>query len=289
MGERITDLTETESVDDNDLLTFVDVSDTLYSVNGTNKKVKKSNLIKDLTVDNLASGVLDTDLSSVSGNDDTIPSAKATKAFIDSLTNGWIPAEETWTYASSTTFTISGDKTGKYQKGDKIKLTQTSVKYFYIIGVSYSSNNTTITVTGGSDYSLANATITKPYFSKAENPQGFPHWFSYTASVGGFSTPPTMITRFCLKGTSCILNFVSTTNGTSNSTGFTISLPITAKTISNYSWRAQILAVDNGNFANNGTSYIESGIAVARLYINGANNWTPSGNKSANGQITYEI
>ncbi len=254
MGERITDLTETGSVDDNDLLTFVDVSDTLYSTNGTNKKVQKVNLLKGLVPE-----------------------------------NGWIPAEETWTYASSTTFTISGDKTGKYQKGDKIKLTQTSVKYFYIIGVSYSSNNTTITVTGGSDYSLANATITNPYFSKAENPQGFPHWFSYTASVGGFSTPPTMITRFCLKGTSCILNFVSTTNGTSNSTGFTISLPITAKTISNYSWRAQILAVDNGSFANNGTSYIASGTAVVKLYINGANNWTPSGNKSANGQITYEI
>ena len=49
MGERITDLTETESVDDNDLLTFVDVSDTLYSTNGTNKKVKKSNLLKEYT------------------------------------------------------------------------------------------------------------------------------------------------------------------------------------------------------------------------------------------------
>jgi len=49
MGERITDLTETGSVDDNDLLTFVDVSDTLYSTNGTNKKVKKSNLLKEYT------------------------------------------------------------------------------------------------------------------------------------------------------------------------------------------------------------------------------------------------
>lgn len=254
MGKRISQLAEITTVDSNDLLNVVDVSDTTYSASGTNKRVTKANLLKEYYI-----------------------------------FSGWIPAEETWTYASSTTFTISGDKTGKYQKGDKIKLTQTSVKYFYIIGVSYSSNNTTITVTGGSDYSLANATITNPYFSKAENPQGFPHWFSYTASIGGFSTPPTMITRFCLKGTSCILNFVSTTNGTSNSTGFTISLPITAKTISNYSWRAQILAVDNGSFANNGTSYIQAGIAVVKLYINGANDWTPSGNKSANGQITYEI
>lgn len=41
--------------------------------------------------------------------------------------DGWIPAEETWTYASADdptfTFTISGDKTGKYSVGMKIKLT----------------------------------------------------------------------------------------------------------------------------------------------------------------------
>lgn len=98
------------------------------------------------------------------------------------IEDGWIPAGETWTYASATTFTISGDKTGKYQKGDKIKLTQTDVKYFYIIGVSYSSPNTTITVTGGSNYSLTSATITSPYFSKIENPQGFPAWFSWSPS-----------------------------------------------------------------------------------------------------------
>jgi len=112
--------------------------------------------------------------------------------------DGWIPAEETWTYASATTFTISGDKTSKYQKGDKIKLTQTSVKYFYIIGVSYSSPNTTITVTGGSDYSLANATITSPFYSKAESPQGFPLFFNWTTTVtcpGG--TVPTYSTNSC--------------------------------------------------------------------------------------------
>ncbi|OQB04295.1 MAG: hypothetical protein BWY21_02081 [Parcubacteria group bacterium ADurb.Bin216] len=114
------------------------------------------------------------------------------------LGNGWVEADETWTYASATTFTISGDKRGKYQKGDKIKLTQTTVKYFYVIGVSYSSPNTTITVTGGSDYTVANAAITLPYFSKIENPQGFPPFFNWTASItcpGG--TAPTYSTNSC--------------------------------------------------------------------------------------------
>lgn len=88
--------------------------------------------------------------------------------------DGWIPAEETWTYASATTFTISGDKTGKYQKEDKVKLTQTTDKYFRITNISYSSPNTTVTVDGFGIYTLANATITSPYYSKMDNPQGFP-------------------------------------------------------------------------------------------------------------------
>jgi len=90
------------------------------------------------------------------------------------LGNGWVEADETWTYASATTFTISGDKRGKYQKGDKIKLTQTTDKYFRITNISYSSPNTTVTVDGLGIYTLANATITSPYFSKVETPQGFP-------------------------------------------------------------------------------------------------------------------
>jgi hypothetical protein len=87
---------------------------------------------------------------------------------------GWIPAGETWTYASATTFTISGDKTDKYQVNDKIKLTQTTAKYFRIVAISYSSPNTTVTVNGGGTYTLADASITSPNYSKIDNPQGFP-------------------------------------------------------------------------------------------------------------------
>ena len=50
----------------------------------TNKTIDAdNNTISNLEVDNLKSGVLDTDLSSVSGSDDTIPSAKATKTYVD--------------------------------------------------------------------------------------------------------------------------------------------------------------------------------------------------------------
>ena len=50
----------------------------------TNKTIDvDSNTVSNIEVDNLKSGVLDTDLTSVSSSDDTIPSAKATKTYVD--------------------------------------------------------------------------------------------------------------------------------------------------------------------------------------------------------------
>jgi hypothetical protein len=88
--------------------------------------------------------------------------------------DGWIPSGETWTYASANTFTISGDKTAKYYSGMRLKLTQTTAKFFIVVKVAYSSPNTTITVYGGTDYTIANATITSPYWSMMKTPAGFP-------------------------------------------------------------------------------------------------------------------
>lgn len=92
--------------------------------------------------------------------------------------SGWLAAEETWTYASSDsptfTFTVPGDNSTKYYPGMRIKLTQTTVKYFIITGVVYSSPNTMITVYGGTDYTLANEAIIYPYYSSAKAPAGFP-------------------------------------------------------------------------------------------------------------------
>jgi hypothetical protein len=114
-------------------------------------------------------------------------SGDSKKALLDNLPagagggiddSGWVSAGETWTYASADaptfTFTISGDKTGKYSAGMRIKLTQTSVKYFIITAVAYVDPNTTVTVYGGTDYTLANAAITEPYYSVVKAPLSFP-------------------------------------------------------------------------------------------------------------------
>lgn len=96
----------------------------------------------------------------------------------DGGVGGWFDAGETWTYASADdptfTFTIAGvDLTGKYSPGMKIKLTQTTPKYFIITAVAFSTD-TTITIYGGTDYDLANAAITSPFYSLVKAPFGFP-------------------------------------------------------------------------------------------------------------------
>lgn len=99
--------------------------------------------------------------------------------------DGWMPAGETWTFASANTFTVAGDVGAKYPKGTKIRLTQTNNRFFYVIGTSFSSPNTTVTITGGNEFSLANATITNPAYSYVETPTGFPSSFTWTPTCSG--------------------------------------------------------------------------------------------------------
>lgn len=97
-----------------------------------------------------------------------------------SPTDGWLDdSAEAWVYASADsptfTFTVNADVTDKYAPGQRIKLTQTTVKYFIITAVSsYSGGFTTITVYGGTDYTLANAAISAQAHSLMKAPFGFP-------------------------------------------------------------------------------------------------------------------
>lgn len=155
-----------------------------------------------------------------------------------SVVDGWMPASETWTYASATTFTVSGNVTAKYPVGTKIKLTQTTVKYFYVTAASYSAPNTTVTVTGGTDYTLADAAITANFYSYAEIPQAFPQWFNYTPTLGAispmtFTGTTVSLAKFKMVGKTCFvsINCNGTTGGTA-SPSITMTLPISAFTAS---------------------------------------------------------
>lgn len=230
---------------------------------------------------------------SVAGNADAVDgvhaSAYSESGKLQPDYDGWRKISETLTYASASTITIPGDWTGKYQVGDKLKITQTTAKYFYITAVSYSSPNTTITVNGGSDYTVANAAITLPYYSKAENPQGFPSSFAYTATHVGFSSNPSFLSRFSLRGNVVTLFYSTSANGTSNATTYTITLPITAKTITNKVWKNLAQVVDNGTIAL-GVVYVASAGTTAILRKDIAEtNFTNSGDKRANFTVLYEI
>jgi hypothetical protein len=93
--------------------------------------------------------------------------------------DGWIAGTGTWSYSSADAPTfvmsINANITGLIGIGDKIKLTQTSAKYFIVTAVgSWSGSATLVTVYGGTNYTLANAAITTPFYSHEKTPFGFP-------------------------------------------------------------------------------------------------------------------
>ena len=70
--------------------------------------------------------------------------------------------------------TCVGDFTAIVQAGDRIKLTQTTAKYFIVTKVpTFATGVTTFTFWGGTDFTLANAAITLPFYSHQKNPFGF--------------------------------------------------------------------------------------------------------------------
>ena len=144
---------------------------------------------------------------------------------------GWFSVDDTWTYASANTVTVPSDATSIYSVGMKIQLTQTTVKYFYVTAVTA----TTLTLDGGTSYTLTNATISSIYYSIVSNPYGFPHWFSYTPTWGNTGTANTLgngtITgQYALAGRICSafinLNWGSTTAGGNGNWTFTLPPPM---------------------------------------------------------------
>lgn len=100
------------------------------------------------------------------------------------LLAGWFTLPVALTYSSATVVNASIDLTTYIQKGDKIRFKQgAGYKYGYIIAIS----STQLTITGGSDYTIVNASITDIWFSKVHTPQGFPVWMNYAVSWLGNS------------------------------------------------------------------------------------------------------
>lgn len=207
----------------------------------------------------------------------------------NAIQDGWVDALETWTYASATTFTVAADITTILDKGDKIRLKQGGgYKYFYVLSVSYSNPNTTVTVTGGSDYSLANSAITDNYYSKAETPNGFPIAFTWAPAPGGFTGAVTVATaRFSIVGR-YVKGYVGF-SGTSNNTGKTLTLPVAPQN----SQRGPHARVTDNSSALDKPGYVDmaagvtAGVAIYKDLA--SNGWTASGTCQIEWSFLYEM
>jgi len=161
-NKKITDLTELTEVASDDYLEIVDTSA------NTSKKISHENLIAghDHNADYLGITGKAADSDKLDGNDSTYFMPQSYK-------DGWIPVSDTWTYKTATTITVPSGAASIYKVGMGIRLTQSStVKYFYIVGVA----DTLLTITGGSDYTLADATISAvSYTNTPATAIGFPN------------------------------------------------------------------------------------------------------------------
>lgn len=152
------------------------------------------------------------------------------------LQYGWMASTLTWTYQSASTFTISGDLTDRFQTGDKLKLTQTTVKYFYVCKSTYiaATGLTNISVIGDPSVSgLANAAITSPYWSHQANPVGFPTAFVYTPTFTGWGTVSVPSAYFTMQGRELHV-WGSAIAGTVSAAAGTASLPTGLEIDSSY-------------------------------------------------------
>ena len=147
-------------------------------------------------------------------------------------TDGWNAVADTWVYASASTFTIAGvDRTAIYTKGTRLKFTNPAVKYAVVVNSSFSTD-TTVTILVNTDHTIANSTISSPYYSYAANPPGYLTWFTYaptiTAQVAFTNAPTTNYAKIAIIGKQATVNVRYTYNATSGGSGSTrITLPLT--------------------------------------------------------------
>lgn len=149
--------------------------------------------------------------------------------------DGWTAANETWTYASDSTITVPTGAASRYQKGDRLKFTQTTVKYAVVVTVA----DTLLTIAVNTDYTVANAAITANYYSHQANPVGYPQFFnwtpSYTSGGGAFTNAPTTnLARFSVIGNVCFVQLFFTYNATSGGSGATIVTGVPINPTSQY-------------------------------------------------------
>lgn len=203
----------------------------------------------------------------------------ALESYDTNMTQGWSAITDSWSYASASTITVPSGAASYYQKGDKLKFSNTGTKYVNIISVA----DTVLTVTGGTDYTVANSAISDIYISRADKPFGWPTHFNWSPTLTGFSSDPTS-TRYLFQiiNAYCIVNVRQGGTGTSNATSYTMTAPITAATVSNGLWGTLCWQTydNSAEQSSPGRAFIASAgtsITIQKTVASGT--WTSSGGK----------
>lgn len=121
-------------------------------------------------------------------------------------------------------------------------------------------------------------------------------WTTWVPTLTGFSADPANASyryQIINGGRNVRLSVTQSTAGTSNSTGFTISLPFTAKTVANHVWGAVPWSTtDNGSAqttpAQAAINSAGTTVILAKSISGAGGGWTNANGKAASFDITYE-
>lgn len=235
-----------------DLVEIVDVSDISMSANGTNKKITFENLLSNW--------------------------------------DGWQPANETWTYASASTFTIAGkDVTSRFPVGTRLRFEQTlgTPKYAVVTSSAFSTN-TTVTIAVNTDYTIANSTIYNPYYSYASNPVGYPDWFNWTPTVtgaGSMTISSVSVLSASFRVDAKTLNYqyqIQFTIGGSADSYIKVSAPVTA---------AATKQTNHAEISDDGwiAGFVETSTTLLLNYKSNASNYGLGAGRELRSSGTYRI
>lgn len=272
----------------NDFQDFVAVS--LATVDGSLRPLSSASIATLNNTNILSSTATITTLT----NTNLINSTATITNLIPSLIrawDNWLDPNETWTYASASTFTIAGvDRTGVYEKGTKLRFKQGAGYKYATVASSSFSTNTTVTIIVNTDHTIANAAITDNYYSYAASPQGFPGFFTYTPSEVGFSSTSVLTGRYSTNGNWIMVQVAVA--GTSDTTGLTLSLPVAAIAIGPNAYDGTCgFSQDNGAaLTTPARAAIETDLTVITFNKDMAGAaWTGSGTKLTRATVQYRF
>src|SRR6056300_676290 len=237
-----------------------------FDANGT------GNSISNIEVADFASGVIDTDLSSVSASDDTLASAKAIKAYVDAQNANQMT---TFTISddSSTTSTITQSDTLQFLGGTGIGSTVSGDTVTFAIDSSVTTNSGTQTLTNKTIDSASN-TLTLDLGEGTLT--GTTAEFNTALQDGSFAT---------LAGTETLTN--KTIDASSNTLSNIANASLTNSTISVTDGSTSTNVALGGTLTIQGTSNeIEVGESSGTFTVGLPTNPTVGGNLIVTGDLT---